>query len=85
MEKYVVVGAFLLFLFLLGFGYGLLKLILGAARHSMLRKGFWGEQHLYEWLQDRAVARTLGADIDLVRARRRIDSATAPINVSQKN
>jgi len=43
------------------------------------------ELKMLEWLQDRAVARTLGIDVEVVAARRRIDTANKPIDThSQK-
>ena len=71
-------------LFLLGAGYELVRMIFRVKSRSLLIKGFWGERALYDWLQDRATARALGMDIDLVRARRKIDTATSPINVAPK-
>lgn len=34
-----------------------------------------------QWLQDRAMSRALGIDIDIIRIRRKIETATKPIDV----
>ncbi len=39
------------------------------------------ELSVLQWLQDRAMARTLGVDIDVIRVRRRIETTGEPINV----
>lgn len=39
------------------------------------------EQRVYQWLQDRAMSRTLGIPVEIVRVRRRIEMADKPINV----
>ena len=39
------------------------------------------ERRIYQWLQDRAMARTLGVPVDVVRIRRRIESTDKPINI----
>lgn len=38
------------------------------------------EQRALQWLQDRAMARALGVDIDIIRVRRRIETTTKPID-----
>lgn len=37
------------------------------------------ERRMLQWLQDRATARTLGIDIDIIRARRKIETSEKPI------
>lgn len=39
------------------------------------------ERRVLQWLQDRAMARALGVDIDIIRVRRRIETAAEPIVV----
>lgn len=39
------------------------------------------ETKTLEWLQDRAMARTLGVDVDVVRMRRRMENLRKPMNV----
>lgn len=39
------------------------------------------ERRIYQWLQDRAMSRTLGVSVDVVRVRRRIETADKAINV----
>lgn len=39
------------------------------------------ERHVLQWLQDRSMARTLGMDIDIIRARRKIETATKPVDM----
>lgn len=57
-------------------GYACFMLMRGAVRlsgkaiaHALLPS----ESRLLQWLQDRATARTLGMDVDVIRARRKID------------
>jgi hypothetical protein len=37
------------------------------------------ERRMLQWLQDRATARTLGIDIDIIRARRKIETSESPV------
>jgi len=39
------------------------------------------ERRILQWLQDRAMARALGVDIDIIRVRRKIETAAKPIDV----
>lgn len=39
------------------------------------------ERIALQWLQDRAMSRALGVDIDIIRVRRRIETTGEPINV----
>lgn len=39
------------------------------------------ERRLLQWLQDRSMARTLGVNIDIIRARRKIETANGPIDI----
>jgi hypothetical protein len=39
------------------------------------------ESRLLQWLQDRAMARALGVPVEIVKVRRRIETADKPINV----
>jgi hypothetical protein len=39
------------------------------------------ELRLLQWLQDRSMARALGVPVEIVKVRRRIESADKPINV----
>lgn len=41
------------------------------------------EHRILQWLQDRAMARTLGTDVDLIRARRKIETATTPVDMQR--
>lgn len=39
------------------------------------------ERTALQWLQDRAMARALGIDTDIIRARRKIETSAKPIDV----
>lgn len=39
------------------------------------------ESRTLQWLQDRAMSKALGVDVDIIRARRRIETANEPIDV----
>lgn len=42
------------------------------------------ERRIFQWLQDRAAARALGMDIDIIRARRKIETATNPVDMNRE-
>lgn len=44
-----------------------------ASGHLLASRLLPAERRLLEWLQDRATARTMGIDVDVIRARRKID------------
>lgn len=52
---------------------------------EFIRSCLPAETRILEWLQDRASARALGVDYDLYMARKRIDRATKPIDISKRN
>lgn len=57
-------------------GYVCFMLLRGAVSLSgrlIVRAMIPTESQLLQWLQDRATARTLGTDADVIRARRKID------------
>lgn len=66
-------------------GLWLLKVTAIAARNGIERFLLPAERRLLQWLQDRAVARTLGADIDVVRFRRKVETADKPFDVPDAN
>lgn len=37
------------------------------------------ERRMLQWLQDRAMSRTLGLDVEIIRARRKIETAAKPV------
>ena len=39
------------------------------------------EMRVLQWLQDRAMARTLGVSVEIIKVRRRIETANDPISV----
>ena len=61
-------------------GWLVLKMLVVAAAKLVAASYLPAELKMLEWLQDRNVARTLGIDADIVAARRRIETATKPIN-----
>ena len=70
-------------LFIAAFWIGLWFLKMAAVAISKLtERAFLPiERHIYQWLQDRAMARMLGVPVDVVRVRRRIETANKAINV----
>lgn len=43
------------------------------------------EERTLQWLQDRAMARALGVDVDVVRMRRRMETLREPMDVKGGN
>lgn len=66
-------------------GLWLLKVTAIGLRNGIERLLLPAELRLFQWLQDRAVARTLGADIDVVRFRRKVETADKPFDVPDAN
>lgn len=54
-------------------GLWLLKRLFPAAAHALGVILLKPERRLLQWLQDRAMARSIGVDLDVLRARRKID------------
>ena len=69
-------GAFLLCAALILFK----ALALGLAK-AIARSFLPAELKMLEWLQDRATARTLGIDVGIVQARRRMETLREPIAI----
>lgn len=69
------------FIVLFWFGLWLLKKLFFGASDLFQKSAMPFERSTLQWLQDRAMARALGVDIDIIRVRRKIETAAKPIDV----
>jgi hypothetical protein len=72
----LVGGAFLAWV-----AWFLLKAIAIGAAKGIAKSFLPAELKMLEWLQDRATARTLGIDVGVVHARRRMETLREPIAI----
>lgn len=72
----ISLGSVLLVCFALVFLRGVWRISVKLGERALLPL----ENRLFQWLQDRAMARALGVPLDLVQARRRIETADKPID-----
>jgi hypothetical protein len=59
-----------------------IKWVAAAAFRGIVTSFLPFETKTLEWLQDRAMARAIGVDVDVVRMRRRMETLRKPMNVS---
>lgn len=62
--------------------WAILKRVAVALFRAMVTSCLPIEERTLQWLQDRAMARALGVDVDVVRMRRRMETLRKPMKVT---
>lgn len=61
--------------------WAILRRVIAALFRALITSCLPIEERTLQWLQDRAMARALGVDVDVVRMRRRMETLRKPMSV----